>query len=454
MEFHYDEATRKMATQPNDSFPAEFTRENLVQLLLYLEGEIQNRDRAILSLKEDKVRLLSFEAKYSRACPSDPVHALSRDSNFVQEFKLQTTVGELFDNQVEALEKISSGYNEAYRRTAHMAKSAENRYDMAMHDLEVEREWKKYAVSNESVQSLREENSRLKGEVERLNNEVILSKKEIAESNMGAQDESERHKKIVIFLMNERKEMLATMSEMKFRNNASDNTVEQTSLIEELRKQVEVLIGERDAIKNVNKSMKGEIIALKEVARTQEEDLHLMKKTLVGATKGMSIDRNMVDGSMVMANRIAMSAPARSLSSSSSFPCEKSRLPRAPGLSPSTNLPIASKTIIAKKTPAMGLSTMRRTVERRGMEGEEQSRLTRSSSLRGQSEPRPIGPPLPSIRPSTLPKSISNGANDPSLLISSPSIQSSTLSRLPSKSDGKATQATKSKNSLLRAFGK
>lgn len=449
MNFNYDEATRKQIARSDDVFPPEISRENLVQLLLYLEGEIETRDKTIESLKEEKAKLILFEAKYAQVCPADPIHALSRDSSFVPELQPQAGIGELFDNQVDAIERICDGYNESYRRTLHVAQSAQHRLDLAMYDLDLERKWKDCAVSNEAVQSLREENERLKEEVERNNKAVYLAKKEMDELELKRQAESERQKKIFLFLMNERKELLSTMSEIQFRKNNGNSTTEQKSLIDDLRKQVESLIDDRDSLKNVNKTMKGEIVALKEVARAQEEDLHLLRKNLTGTIVGMSIDRNMEDGSVVMANRIAMSAPSRNLSSSSSFPSDKSRLPRAPGVSPSN---IASKTMIAKKTPAMGVSTMRRTVERRAVGGDDASKLFRSSSLRseprGQSEPRPLVPSIPSIRPSTLPKSPSNGANV------SPSSTPSTLSRLPSKSDGKAAQSVKTKSSLLRAFGK
>ncbi|GMT08625.1 hypothetical protein PENTCL1PPCAC_30799 [Pristionchus entomophagus] len=194
------------------------------------------------------------------------------------------------------------------------------------------------------------------------------------------------------------------------------------------------------------------MVALKEVARAQEEDLHLMKKNKSGTPAGTVMDRHIEDGSVVVTNRIAISAPSRNLSSSSSFPSDKSRLPRAPGVSPSANTPMSpmtSKTMMAKKTPAMGVSTMRRTVERRAVGGGEDpskltTRLVRSSSLRGQSEPREPR----SLVPSILPKS-SNGSN-----VSPISSPSSILSRLPAKSDAKITQITKTKSSLLRAFGK
>ncbi|GMR47961.1 hypothetical protein PMAYCL1PPCAC_18156 [Pristionchus mayeri] len=435
MNFNYDEATRRQCAQSADVFPSELSPEKIIQLLLYLEGEVETRDQIIESLKEEKAKLILFEAKYARVCPADPIHALARDSNIVPDIQLQTSIGELFDCQVNALERICNSQSESHRRTLHIAHSAEHRLDLALKNLEIEINWKNKAVSYEVMQAVKSENDQLKEEMERNKKTLAHLKKEMEETESKRQTDNERHKNIILYMMNERKELFATMSEIQILNNTGSNKFEQKALIDEMRKHIESLIDERDTLKNANKSMKCEIVALKESAKTFEDDL-ILKKTTVD------------DGSVVMSNRIAMNAPSKNLSSSSSFPSDKSRLPRAPGSSP-TNASLSSKTLIAKKTPAMGVSTMRRTVERR-VDGEGASKLSRSSSLRGQSEPRPVGHPISSIRPSTLPKSPCNGANVSP--ISTPSsMQSATLSRLPYKSDVKIT---KTKSSLLRAFGK
>lgn len=442
MNANYDEATSRPAAGPSQIFSHEITRDDLLQLLLYMERELVRRDKTIEALKEEKSKLMLL---YARVCPDDPIHALSRDSELVPEVQPQSSIGELLNNQAATLEVVCDRFNATYQRTLHVAHSLQHRIDIAMHDLELERKWKNEAVSKEAMLSLKEENERLKEEIKRSNKAVALVKQEIDEAESKRQAESERHKKGIIFLMNERKELLLQFSELQFRKNSA-TTFEQKTLIDDLRKQVESLISDRDSLKSLNRTMKGEMLTLQEVTRVQEEEMYLLKKNLTRTPA----EKNMDDGSVVMTNRIAMSAPTRNLSSSSSFPSDKSRLPRAPVTSPSTNPSQSSKTMIVKKTPAMGVSTMRRTVERRGIGGDDASKLVRSSSLRGQSEPRPLGPSISSIRPSTLPKSPSNGANVSP--VSSPS-SSSTPSRLPFKIDGK-TANVKTKNSILRAFGK
>ncbi|KAK5969681.1 hypothetical protein GCK32_018838 [Trichostrongylus colubriformis] len=160
-------------------------------------------------------------------------------------------------------------------------------------------------------------------------NEVAESKAETERVERKLEAERERHKSMVLFLINERKQMLVKMHELRVKSEANAlMTPGDLALLEELKKEVGFLREERDSLKNANKSLK-----------------HLPQLTDTG-------------GSLVVANRMATSAgsssggssstgPAMSagtlssrtrLATSSSFPAEKSRLPRAPS-SPARGLP-------------------------------------------------------------------------------------------------------------------
>uniref|UniRef100_A0A8R1YIM4 Cortactin-binding protein-2 N-terminal domain-containing protein n=1 Tax=Pristionchus pacificus TaxID=54126 RepID=A0A8R1YIM4_PRIPA len=442
------EATIEQIHTTGEVFPPEITKEKLIQLLLYLETEIIYKDKTIAALKEEKAKLILFETKYRLLCPADPVYALTRDAKFVSDVQNGTGIVNQLENQMHALDKIYKRFDESYQKMLQVVKSTENRLDIAIDDLAVEREWKNSAVSNEIVHTLREQNHRLKEEIDRNNTNFDISKKEMVDLELRSQADRERHRNIFIFLMNDRRELISAMNEMFRKSNSEISTFEQQSVIDNLKKDLQMLRVECDLLTTVNSTLKSELVTMKEVARVQEEEMELLRDHLVGMVPRMSIGRNMDDGCVIMRNGVAT---MKASSYKPSLPSDKSRLPRAHGQSPSTIASITSKALLVKKTPAMGVSTMRRTVGRKGISSEDGFKLTRSSSLRGKSEPRHLDSSIPSIRTCTITKSPSNGANvSPT---SSPT--SIETSNYLSQSDAKASQITKPKNSLLfRAFGK
>ncbi|CAD6190751.1 unnamed protein product [Caenorhabditis auriculariae] len=206
--------------------------------------------------------------------------------------------------------------------------------------------------------------------------------RDAAENKLAA--EKKRHEAIVLYLIQERKHMLLKIHELRCKTeNAqpSASTVADRELIEELKKEVTFLRGERESLKNTQKMLKSENLNLKEVVKGQEADLLLLRKNLISTAKitmekPVTLPQLADDRALVVANRgvtsgrLSSSTTSR-LSTSSSFPMEKSRLPRAPITSVSTTnsstIPrhssiVSPRTIGSptKKTPIMGVSSARR----------------------------------------------------------------------------------------------
>uniref|UniRef100_A0A1I7XDA5 CortBP2 domain-containing protein n=1 Tax=Heterorhabditis bacteriophora TaxID=37862 RepID=A0A1I7XDA5_HETBA len=352
----YPQSTSKHIPLPHNNLIKEsddidFTKDELLKLLSYLEGELQGRDEVIARLRNERTKFLLYDAKYGKLGGNDPFCALRRDSTMTEEELDEKDIGQLYESQLIQLEKLISVQRKSHARAKNLLASAEKRHNKALRELELEKERKcRYAEQGDDVLALLEkERNKLTQQLEFQISEVMMCKKETEKVERKLEAEKERHKSMVLFLINERKQMLVKMHELRVRteNHAPTSMAEQT-LIEELKKEVSVLRQERDILKGNNKSLKAENLSLKEVVKGQEADLLMLRKNLISNTK-LPLEKTEThlpqlsdERSLVVANRMATSSsvigPSRTrLANSSSFPSEKSRLPRAPS-SPARNI--------------------------------------------------------------------------------------------------------------------
>ncbi|XGW32059.1 hypothetical protein V3C99_010328 [Haemonchus contortus] len=370
--------------------PDDFTKEELLKLLSYFEGELQARDEVVARLRNERTKFLLFDAKYGKLGGNDPMCALRRDSTVTEEELDEHQIGQLYESQLVQLEKLIAVQRRSHLRAKSLLAAAEKRHFKALRELELEKERKsRYAAQGDDVLALLEkEREKLTQQLEIQINEVAESKAETERVERKLEAERERHKSMVLFLINERKQMLVKMHELRVKSESNPHmTPGDQTLLEELKKEVGFLREERDSLKNANKALKAENLSLKEVVKGQEADLLMLRKNLISSTK-LTFDKptthlpQLADtgGSLVVANRMATSTGSTSggtsstgtamsagtlssrtrLATSSSFPAEKSRLPRAPS-SPARGLPSPRvPSSPSKKAPAMGLGTTRR----------------------------------------------------------------------------------------------
>ncbi|KAL6740207.1 hypothetical protein Aduo_013586 [Ancylostoma duodenale] len=429
----YNQATSKhLPTQHNAEIlpdPDDFTREELLKLLSYFEGELQARDEVVQRLRNERTKFLLYDAKYGKLGGNDPMYALRRDSSVTEEELDEYQIGQLYESQLVQLEKLIAVQRRSHLRAKNLLAAAEKRHFKALRELELEKERKsRYAAQGDDVLALLEkEREKLTQQLEIQINEVAESKAETERIERKLEAEKERHKTMVLFLINERKQMLVKMHELRVKSeaHASNMSPADQALLEELKKEVTFLRQERDSLKSTNKSLKAENLSLKEVVKGQEADLLMLRKNLISSTKltfdkpGTHLPQLTDERSLVVANRMATSAgssssgtvtaPAMSagtlssrtrLATSSSFPAEKSRLPRAPS-SPARGLPSPRMpSSPTKKTPAMGLGTARRAQPPRYTEPELQELEDAIESMTVTN----VAPTSPTKRSNSLPR--------------------------------------------------
>lgn len=201
------------------------------------------------------------------------------------------------------------------------------------------------AQGDEVFAFLEDERSRLRQqlEYERSENEKMRRNFEKLEKKLS--DEKERHKAMVLFLINERKQMLVKMHELRVHCEHGDR--QEGLLLSEMRKEVNSLRGERDQLRLSLGFAREEITLLKEDLCQKEIMCNLLRKSGSSSASSNSV-RTYGDGSLVLANKSTSASlpplkgsnaalppstpdsrhgPRLRLSSSSSFPSGDRNMP-------------------------------------------------------------------------------------------------------------------------------
>ncbi|KAK0400249.1 hypothetical protein QR680_003422 [Steinernema hermaphroditum] len=241
------------------SKPGNFSRDHLLRVLAYLEGELQAKDIALNALKAERAKSALYQAKYGRLGANDPFLALQRDS---------VVCAEELD---EAAALIA-----AERRHARVIRELEKEKQRSVADA---------AHGDDLCALLDNERTKLKQQLEYQDKQCKKLKKDLALEAQKLVVEKEKHKKIVLFLINERKQILLKMHELRLKNQSNLYGPPEGGLVDELRKEILSLREERDHLTAQMKHMSMENTGLKEVIRTQEEDLTLIRQNILSNTR-------------------------------------------------------------------------------------------------------------------------------------------------------------------------
>ncbi|CAG9535111.1 unnamed protein product [Cercopithifilaria johnstoni] len=324
-----------------------FSTEELLRLLSYFEGEIQARDIVIAALKSEKAKQLLHEAKYGQLAGSDPVRALQRDSSFVDEGNEvdESAIGHMYETQLMQLERLISVQRRCHNRSKQILAATEKRHARILRELDEEKQRSAAdaAQGDDLCVLLENERTRLRQQLEYEQREGEKAHKEVEKLEKKLRDEQEHHKSMVLFLVNERKQMLFEVHELKVQNGRGSSYAQETALLAEMRKEVTALRSERDQLRTALDAALSEVQALKEIARNQEEDLSLMRTNILANTRSYANNlRFSDDGSVVVANKGVSNAlsPSKNLT---------------PGLSPAVSdlrHPVRSRLTTSSTFPA------------------------------------------------------------------------------------------------------
>ncbi|VIO86589.1 Uncharacterized protein BM_BM2850 [Brugia malayi] len=334
-----------------------FSTEELLRLLAYCEGEIQARDIVIATLKSEKAKQLLHEAKYGQLAGNDPIKALQRDSGFVVEGNEvdESAIGHMYETQLMQLERLITVQRRCHNHSKQILAATERRHARILRELDEEKQRSAAdaAQGDDLCVLLENERTRLRQQLEYEQKEGEKAHKEVEKLERKLRDEQERHKSMVLFLVNERKQMLFEVHELKVQNGRGSSYAQETALLAEMRKEVTALRSERDQLRTALDTALSEVQSLKEVVRNQEEDLSFMRTNILANTRTYANNlRFSDDGSVVVANKSVSNVlpPSKNPASDSLPAVSDLRHPVRPRLTTSSTFP-ASNRIFQSRVP-------------------------------------------------------------------------------------------------------
>jgi hypothetical protein len=271
----------------------ELSKNDLLKLVTYFEGEIQARDIAIAAMKSERLKQVVNVGRYRPAVASDPYTALLRDSIAdgpnVKPVVSEQEMAVAAEQQLQALEQLALQQRRAHQHMINILKDAEAKHRKVIQELEEEKCKHEHdtAQGDDITYGLEVERTRLRQELEMERSARKKLEKEVKKQLEMADEERARQKQIVLLLLAERKKIIVKyieerkrsedlaqiLSEEKSRIDSMAEGLEEESkksleMEAELEKQVHVFEADK---KSLNTQL-----ALKET-RCQELEAELQK---------------------------------------------------------------------------------------------------------------------------------------------------------------------------------
>ncbi|KAL1229339.1 CTTNBP2 N-terminal-like protein [Trichinella pseudospiralis] len=282
-----DDLNEEDSAQSPSSTPissvSELSRSDLLRLLCCLEGEVQARDVAIATLKAEKAKQLLAQAKYGKLGLREPFSALQRDSSYCDsspgEEASESDVTQIYESQLMQLEKLISSQRKAHLRAKQVLLTVIKRHAKTVRELEHERRKRAQEVEqgDDVCMLLEKERDKLREETEMYKRELESVRSDLEKTRQALADEKERHKQMVLYLLQERRQMLVRFVEERQRMSKTAPDVD-----------MKLLATVRAELAECRKCLEMEKThrcRLEETVRSQEEDLNLIRQTILTKAK-------------------------------------------------------------------------------------------------------------------------------------------------------------------------
>ncbi|KAL4226365.1 hypothetical protein ACF0H5_014348 [Mactra antiquata] len=210
----------------------ELSRTDLLQLLSYLEGELQARDVAIATLKAEKAKQLLYQAKYGRFGLGDPFSAMQRDSDNMKDNTFdESAIKSMYDNQLAQLENLIATQRKAQMKMREQMLAGEKRYQKVCSELDDEK--RKHAQDtaqgDDVTYMLEKERERLKQEIDFEKSNQKKMEKDMKKTLASLEEEranSSKHKQVALMLIKERKKLVETMVQDKYKAEQAERLLQ------------------------------------------------------------------------------------------------------------------------------------------------------------------------------------------------------------------------------------
>ncbi|XP_015265026.1 PREDICTED: filamin-A-interacting protein 1 isoform X2 [Gekko japonicus] len=181
----------------------ELSKEDLIQLLSIMEGELQAREDVIHMLKTEKIKPEVLEAHYGSAAPENILKLLHRDAILAQE---KSVAEDVYEKPISELDRLEEKQKETYRRMLEQLLLAEKCHRRTVYELENEKH-KHTDYMNKSddfTNLLEQERERLKKLLEQEKIYQARKEKEHAKRLNKLREELVKLKSFALMLVDER----------------------------------------------------------------------------------------------------------------------------------------------------------------------------------------------------------------------------------------------------------
>ncbi|CAC5414143.1 CTTNBP2 N-terminal-like protein [Mytilus coruscus] len=286
----------------------DLSKNELLKLLSYLEGELQAREVVIATLRSEKAKQLIYQAKYGKVNTTDPFLALQRDTDRLNDNSFdEGAIKSMYDNQLAQLENLIATQRKAQMKMREQLSVAEKKHNKVCQELEDEK--RKHAQDtaqgDDVTYMLEKERERLKQEIDYEKNQNKKIEKDLKKTLASLEEEranSVKHKQVAVMLIKEQKKLIEKLildreklkkyeQALKEEKNKHVNVVE--GLVEESKKslKMEAVMEKQLSDFDVEREqLKGKLV--KEEAKNKEHQIEIesLKKQIEALQKHVHKD--------------------------------------------------------------------------------------------------------------------------------------------------------------------
>ncbi|KAE9555027.1 hypothetical protein FO519_001773 [Halicephalobus sp. NKZ332] len=318
----------------------EYSKEDLLKLLLQFEGELEKKEEELTLLKDDKAHTMLNQAKYGKLTMIDPLAALRRDGIQMNE-KLDESVLSVYEYQQRELERLFQLHKSNHTHYKEMIVNMEKRHKKIVDELrsEIHRNEAIKSQKEDIVNALEESRDSLAKDLETKNEDLGKFQQALQIEKDKRDREKNDHKLMIKYLLSERRDLFIALQKMKLElnhKNGSGTATGDSPLVQEMRKEIDTLRMERNRLAGIAQEMQRQNTDLSQRLKIKEEDLQTLRQNMAKTKQQEPINRSNIPGGLVVANRGAMGTVSQNMSVSS-----RSRLPNSssfPSTAPGTSL--------------------------------------------------------------------------------------------------------------------
>uniref|UniRef100_A0A0K0FBV9 CortBP2 domain-containing protein n=1 Tax=Strongyloides venezuelensis TaxID=75913 RepID=A0A0K0FBV9_STRVS len=274
-----------------------FTNEELLRMVTYLEAELEAKECYIAIIKNERVKNILHNVRYGKMPKiDDPLEALKRDSDMVEEKFDEDNIKAFYERQFNGIESLIKSQKKYHNNCKKSLTTAENRSAEIIKNLELQQKEKDNLLKyNEDIRyTLEKEKNELHSSLLSMTLQVNDLKCKLERKDRLMDSEKERTKLMILFLMEERKKIILSNHELELKCKSLETKLTSSlpideAIIAESEKEIKNLREEKSRLLKNLEEMKEKISVMEMIIKNQEDDLNLIRKNILAKTKNDSM---------------------------------------------------------------------------------------------------------------------------------------------------------------------